>query len=62
MRWERLPNLEEQVVFLVALLPDGGTQWLPLVRKKPTTLWIGWGRLECALGRVGTCRAGLRTE
>lgn len=36
-------------VFLEVLLPDGDIQWHPLVRKRPTPLWVGLGRLECAL-------------
>lgn len=36
-------------VLLVVLLPDGDTRWHPLVRKRPTPLWVVLRRLECAL-------------
>lgn len=38
-------------MFLVVLLPDGDTQWHPLIRKRPTPLWVGLGRLDCPLLR-----------
>lgn len=37
--------------FLAVLLLDGDIQWHPLMRKRPTPLWVGLGRLECALVR-----------
>lgn len=60
MRKVALPRRASHV-FLEVLLPDGGTQWHPLVRKRPTPLWVGLDRVECALlSRVLQGRAGDR--
>lgn len=46
-------------MFLVVLLPDGDTQWHPLIRKRPTPLWVGLGWVDWIVPCcVGTCRAG----